>query len=270
MDIAKLQADVELRKQYIKEEELKFIAGVSLQLKLGAPRLKPRADDEYRIRGAIIKIKPEVGYNNYVTAFGNPFDESTLIVGDTENNLVVCFKGDLPARRQILDRVSVVPYFDYTRKCIIHKKQKPADVPQYLINVIFQNNITNNINITEDFTQRLQLGASNAENFMSRFYCRGGTMPLATARSNSEWMPEYKAALTIKTLNMCKTCGNKAHKRCCPSYSTENRSKTVMILGWSEARRAEVPNSSTKVSPSTKVFPSTEVLGKGGKGSKGT
>ncbi len=74
-------------------------------------------------------------------------------------------------------------------------------------------------------------------------------MTLADARSNSEWMPEYKAELNTKILNRCQTCGNRARKGCCPFYSAENRSKTMMIIGWSEARRAEVPVAGSKAIP---------------------
>ena len=217
-----MREDVLLRRQKVKKDELKFIEDIS--------------DNKHRIKGAIINIEPKIGYNNYVTAFGNPLKENTLVVGDDEHNLKVCFKGgdNIVTKRTIFEGVDVIPYFNYTTQCVIHKKEKPADVPQYMINVIFQNNITNNINITQDFNQKLQLSASETDDFMSRFYRKGGIMPLATARKNSEWMPKYKADLTTQVLHRCKSCGNKAHKGCCADYSTKNRLKTVMIIGWSE------------------------------------
>ncbi len=229
-----------------REERLRFIENIS--------------DGGNQIEGAIIKIAPGKGYNNYVTAFGDPLKEDTLVIGDTEDNIIVCFKGGdgVVTKRQVLEGVSVIPHFDYTTQCIIHKKEKLADVPQYLINVIFQNNITNNINVTiphsaagyssnelsnkasgrlaEDLSKRLQLGASDAEAFMSRFYHRGGMMDWKIASSNSEWMKEYESQLIIKKVNKCKTCGNKAIRGCCGDYSAKHRVIKKQIIGWSEIK----------------------------------
>ena len=214
--------------------------------------------------GTILKISCDSGIENYIRAAGDPMAEDTLIVGDNENNVILCFKkcGNLCHKETAVKNVDAMSHFDYGKECIVHKRRELANIPDRLINIVFQNNtvhnVTNNFNalqINSHFTQCLDKGAriaeikqlglrqeptqekhthdSNAENFLSTFYIRGGMIPLKQVKNNPEWKNEYEANMVIKRVHICKSCKGKAYKGCCYCYSPENRSKITMVMGWS-------------------------------------
>ena len=226
-----------------------------------------------RIMGTILKINADGGMENYMMTAGNPMAEDTLIVGDEDNNVLLCFKkyGSLCYNNTAVEGVRAMPHFDYREECIVHKRKELTDVPERLINIIFQSNtvhnITNNfskLKINSYPTQYLgketctlsaglrakalapfqqgsgqrptqkahNLHNSNAEDFLSTFYVRGGMIPLKQVKNNPEWKKEYEVDLFTKRVHICKSCKNKAHKGCCSNYSSENRSMVTMIMGW--------------------------------------
>lgn len=108
--------------------------------------------DATRITGTILKIDVDEGFNNYANTIGDPMKEETLILGDADNNVIMCFKpqNDIRKRGKILDGVNIVPYFKYEKECLAHKMQEPRELPSRLVNIMFQTNvhitnITNNL-----------------------------------------------------------------------------------------------------------------------------
>lgn len=195
-----------------------------------------------KIKGTILKVDVDIGVENYTRVVGNPMIEDTLIVGDKDNNIILCFKENdmLHKKHKIIKGVHITPYFDYKRECIVHKKQELADVPDRVVNVIFQTNIvqsiTNNFNHLQINSPQPRISLFHEDtfdNFMSTFYTRGGMLSLKDLKNNPEWKKEYELQLTIKRVHICKSCKNKARKGCCFEYSSQNRSMVTMVIGWS-------------------------------------
>lgn len=192
------------------------------------------------IMGTILKIHTENGIENYTNTVGDPMAEDTLIVGDDENNVILCFKecSNLCHKDIAVKDVHIAQHFNYNEKCIVHKRQELASVPERLINIIFQKNSVVH-NVTNNFN-RLQINPiindsrrSKTDEFMHTFYIKGGMIPLKDVKNNPEWKKEYEADMVIKRVHICKSCKGKAYKGCCSCYSPENRSKITMIIGWS-------------------------------------
>ncbi len=57
-------------------------------------------------------------------------------------------------------------------------------------------------------------------------------LQLKEAQARIQWKPEYRHVMRTKTVNMCKSCKNRAYVGCCPEYSQANRKKVVAIIGW--------------------------------------
>ena len=70
--------------------------------------------------------------------------------------------------------------------------------------------------------------------FMHKFYKNDGMVPIKNVRRNPEWNKEYETYITTKDIHVCKSCKSRAYKGCCSEYSSNNRSKIRMIVGWSE------------------------------------
>lgn len=100
-----------------------------------------------RIKGTILKVDVENGFENYTHTVGNPMTEDTLIIGDEDNNVILCFKenNELYNKHVIVEGVHVALYFDYKKECIVHKKTELADMPDRIINIIFQTNFVQSI-----------------------------------------------------------------------------------------------------------------------------
>ncbi len=60
------------------------------------------------------------------------------------------------------------------------------------------------------------------------------------SHKNKEWNKEYEDLVEVKLVNICKSCGllprsmkgSKAYKGCCADYSSSNRVKIKMVIGW--------------------------------------
>lgn len=73
--------------------------------------------------------------------------------------------------------------------------------------------------------------------FMSDNYNTGGMVLLQTVRRHPSWKHEYLQDVETSFVNICKSCGSKALKGCCSEYSTTNRKKLKMVMGWHKSLR---------------------------------
>ena len=171
------------------------------------------------IMGTILKIHTGNGIESYTNTVGDPMAEDTLIVGDDENNVILCFKecSNLCHKDTAVKGIHIAQHFNYDKSCIVHKRQELASVPDRLINIIFQKNSVVH-NVTNNFT-RLQINPiahnscrSKTDEFMHTFYIRGGMIPLKDIKNNPEWKKEYEVDMVIKRVHICKSCKGKAHK----------------------------------------------------------
>ena len=176
------------------------------------------------MQGTIV-VLDEIGMDNYTKKIKYPMDEETLIIGEDDNSVLLFFKrSDKKFKVQVpIEGVTVVRSIDYTRGCIIHKKQEPADVPNYLYQYIFNDDVV-------DTFSRMSLQDAD---FFDRNYKKGGMISLKEVRRHPEWKEEYNQKVEIKLVHICKSCGFKAFKGCCSDYSSSNRKKVKMVIGWS-------------------------------------
>ena len=232
--------------------------------------VKSLFDNTTKVIGTVLKLDVEEGFMNYKNKIGNPMDEGTLIVGDSNNNVFIVFKkNDRLVPVKIFDGVNIIPHLKYGNGCILHRKQEPTDVPTHIINILTQNNVYNftenttnyfnnlNLNTEKTHTKRTHSdkkcasendslsnecsssitatrSSTSFESFMHRLYNKGGMVPIKNVRRNPEWNKEYETYITTKKINMCKSCKSRAHKGCCSEYSSGNRVMIKMIIGWSE------------------------------------
>jgi hypothetical protein len=54
----------------------------------------------------------------------------------------------------------------------------------------------------------------------------------ADVKKHPEWNSRYYLGIETKFVNICKSCGSKAIKGCCSEYSSVNRKKLKMVIGW--------------------------------------
>lgn len=206
-----------------------------------------------RVSGTVFKLDVEDGFSNYNKEIGDPMNEDTLIVGDSNNNVFIVFKrheklvpDSHTGIRVIFDGVNIIHHLKYGSECILHRKQEPTNVPTHIFNIVMQNNVYQTNNFTENTTNNfnnLNLGNkedveithnTNFENFMHRFYKEGGIVPVKSVKQHAEWNKEYEKYIRTKKIHVCKSCKNRAHKGCCLEYSSSNRVMIKMVIGWSE------------------------------------
>lgn len=224
------------------------------------------------VSGTVLKLDVDKGFTNYKDKIGNPMNENTLIVGDENNNVLLVFKqhpelvpDSHTCVRVVFDGVNIISRLKYGDGYFLHKRQQPTDVPMRIVNIVMQqNNVyhTNNFNfVTKNTTNNLKINDERKHTqsdkintlfsqrqvgrihdvsdyfatFMHRFYKKGGMVPIKNVKMHPEWTKEYETCITTKRVNMCKkSCKGKAHKGCCPEYSSSNRVMIKMVIGWSE------------------------------------
>ena len=182
-------------------------------------------------------IKADYGFNNYTNVVGNPMKEETLILGDASNNVVMCFQShnNTYTQTKMLDGVNIMPYFKYDNECIVHKKQKPKELPEHLINLIVQTNVSVTNNVINNFSSKDQSQRSNTvETFMSLHYNKTDIVSIKEIKRHPEWKNEYAKNIITKLINVCKSCNKKAYKGCCSNYSSQNRCKIKVVVGFTK------------------------------------
>ena len=191
------------------------------------------------ITGTLIMIKAEYGLNSYTSAVGNPMKEETLIMGDASNNVIMCFQphDNTCTQAKILEGVNIMPYFKYDNECVVHKKQTPKEIPGHLINLIIKTNVSVT-NVTNNFSKVIleNRGArlKTVKAFMLLHYNNTYIVSIKEVKRHPEWKSEYAENIMTKLINVCKSCKKRAYKGCCPSYSSQNRSKIKVVVGFNE------------------------------------
>ena len=194
-----------------------------------------------RVSGTVLKLDVENGFTNYSKNIGNPMDENTLIVGDSDNNVFVVFKrheklvpDSHTGVRVIFDGVRIIHHLKYGNECILHKRKEPTDVPTHILNIVVQNNVYQTNNFTENTTNNfnnLNLNSKEkvekthntdyshtkcaSEAFMHRFYKEGGMVPIKDLKKRAEWDNKYETYLITKKIHVCKSCKGKATRTLC-------------------------------------------------------
>jgi len=192
----------------------------------------------YTIEGIIIKIDAsEDGDSDYKEKTGvNFLEEETLILGDDDNDAFLIFrkeKDKVASTKDITKNIHVINSYNFESGSIIHKKCRPAKVPNHLrahlalVNVNIYNNIVNNFN-------NMKISPEGEEDFFSKNYKKGGMCSLKQMKRHPEWKDEYENKIETKRVHICKSCKGKWMKDCCEDYSRKNRVMLKMVVGWQE------------------------------------
>ena len=201
------------------------------------------------IKGTIVKIDAtDDGENDYDKVTGvKIMNEDTLIVGDSKNNILVVFEDDKTCvHKSITKDIHIKNLVIYDADCVIHKKQKPTKVPNHIsLHITYvQNNFyklqKTSANTTNSKNFRQNIAGNNNEeenlhNFMNKNYICGGFISIKEVTAHAEWKTTFRKYISVKRIHTCKSCGVMSAKGCCSLYSSHNRVKVTMIIGWSHA-----------------------------------
>jgi hypothetical protein len=95
--------------------------------------------DISKMDGIIIKIEVEEPYINYAKTFGDPVQEQTLRLADTDNNTILLYKADRRApKHNIMEGVTVMRSYRFTDNDTVHAHMAPAVVPKILVRQFLQ------------------------------------------------------------------------------------------------------------------------------------
>jgi hypothetical protein len=111
--------------------------------------------------------------------------------------------------------------FNFTEGYEVRRKCEPARVPSYLENYI--------VDSIGSALSNLKISSSG---FSEKNYGKGGMVLFAGVKMHPEWENEYLQDMDTRFVNMCKSCGSKALKGCCPKYLSSNRKELKMVIGW--------------------------------------
>lgn len=191
------------------------------------------------MKGTILRLDIEGGFDNYTSRFGNPMKETTLILGDDDNNVLLFFNpSEKPVKKSMIEGVSVLTCYKYSNDMIIHKHVQPIALPKRLEPYVLdfaafagqQSCTVENVgNLMADMTI-----TPMSVQFMDTHYKRGDMIRLKNVTEHPFWKKEYRMDLSIKKFQMCKSCGKRALRGCCDNYSSTNRKPITMIVGWCE------------------------------------
>lgn len=212
---------------------------------------KSKSSDDYCEWNDTVTIKINASDNpdkEYRSKFGVHFlDESTFIVGDEYNNVLLVYQDDdKVVTKNVTSLIRVQNKFRLDHNCIIHKKLEPAKVPPHIrvhltyINNQNNNTIVNNNNIINNF-HNLNISSSEStqhantiQSYLDIYFKKGGMCSIKQLSRYPEWKKEYRHMLETRKMNICKSCKEKWIKGCCSDYSRYNRTQLVMVIGWHE------------------------------------
>lgn len=182
------------------------------------------------MKGIIVKIEPEEGFEAYKKKIGDPMKEDTLIIGDDDCNIMLFFKCENRIHvNKICKGVTVIDCFTYDKTIIIHKQVAPAELPKRLEKYVFDFVPVELIHKMENVNLQDPL-----QHFLTKYYIPGGMTKLGDMKQLPEWRNEWRDCLEIKQTQMCKSCGEKAKRGCCEYYATTNRKPLLMVYGWTK------------------------------------
>ncbi len=175
------------------------------------------------IKACAVVILGEKGKSNYRKNYVNPDSEKTLKIRSLNTTVLFYEHTRIDfTYLNICEYVTMVNEFSFTKGYKVDNYiYRPAELPYYLEDFIYNcvHKALNMLNI-------------NNENFFEKNFQRGGIMPLKEMKKHPEWKTKYIDDVNVKDMHMCKSCKNRAYSGCCPEYSSSNRKKIKMVIGW--------------------------------------
>lgn len=74
--------------------------------------------------------------------------------------------------------------------------------------------------------------SDNSIEFLIKNFKEGGTMPIKDMTTHPDWKQKYRHQIKTKRVHTCIWCKLKAQNGCCDKYSSEDRIKVTMVVGW--------------------------------------
>lgn len=185
------------------------------------------------IEACVVRISGRKGIASYRHKFADPLKDQTLRISSA-TDVVLFYKHDVKYLPNILsqigcevcDGVTMEGSFSFTKGYKVENYWcKPAKLPDYLENYIVQC-------MTKAFECLKIKHDQRLDDLFERNFKRGGMMPIREMKKHPEWQTKYISQVDLKDVNMCKSCKQRAYSGCCPEYSTSNRNKVRMVVGW--------------------------------------
>jgi hypothetical protein len=175
------------------------------------------------IEACAVVVAGRDGRTNYSQKFADPSKEKTLRIV-SRNDIVLFYehgiKNVFPI--DVCEGVTMVDNFSFTKGYKVDNYMfKPVELPYYLESFIYQ--------CVDDALSAMRI--SN-KSFFERNFKRGDMMPLKEMKRHPEWKEKYLDDVDAKDIHICKSCGERAHSGCCLEYSSSNRKKIRMVIGW--------------------------------------
>ena len=181
------------------------------------------------IEACVVRISGKKGLASYRRKFADrrlDLDQTLRISSPTD--VVLFYKHDVKylSTLEVCDGVTMEKSFSFTKGYKVENYWcRPAKLPDYLEDFIVQcmTKAFENLKIKPD---------KGLDDFFERNFKRGGMMPIREMKRHPEWQTKYIVQVDLKDVNMCKSCKQRAYSSCCPEYSTSNRNKVRMVIGW--------------------------------------
>jgi hypothetical protein len=190
--------------------------------------------DVRNIEGFILKIKVGSDISDIPELDNEYMEVNTLILGTPDNSVVLVFKPcTKKLKNNIPDGLEILSTYVFDNwDSRVHRKRPVIEIPSFLEKYLFE------VSLEEHFEKSLSINMNNEkilnEDFFFKYYKKEGMIRLKEMKHNPEWNNEYMKELNIKLIYICKSCENKSYKGCCNAYSSKNRSKIKMVIGWSK------------------------------------
>lgn len=178
-------------------------------------------DTAENMDGTVVKLQGETGWNNYERNIGDPAKQSTLVVRGHDQNIYLFFKHAACQPTRLYDGVDILDSFCYTKNCKIYRRREPAEVPTRLKELVVDADCAG---CTSD----------DSTAFLTANFVEGGIMPIKDMIAHPDWKQKYRHQLKTKRVHTCVWCKSKAQKGCCAKYSSGDRIKVTMVVGWQQ------------------------------------
>jgi hypothetical protein len=139
--------------------------------------------DISKMDGIIIKIEVEEPYINYANTFGDPVQEQTLRLADTNNNTILLYKAD---RR--VPKHNIMRSYRFTENDTVSVHMVPAVVPKILGDRIFHDHIDNISQALKrtQLTDKVSMSAG-VDRFLNMHFVHGDMTPLSVMTRKQDY-----------------------------------------------------------------------------------
>ena len=138
------------------------------------------------MKGIVVKMKLEAGYDEFKRKFGDPLKEHTLIIRDDDYMFLVFEHDERRCVKDVCKDVVVVDKIKYNKNSYVYKKITPAQVPIQLVKYIF---------VSEKLV--CSIDEDSLDNFLEKYCVRTGFARLVEIKALPGWRNEWREQLDM-------------------------------------------------------------------------